>query len=146
MRESWLHTGGMAHVDDDGYLFIVDRKKDMIIRRGYNVYPREIEEVLYGHRAVLEPAVVAVPDQKLGEEVGAAVVLRPEAETSADEIRASSRGGWRRTSTGDVCGSRRSCRKGRRARSSSERLRYLKPWRARGGAGATPARGHEEPA
>ena len=64
----------MAKVDEDGF-FIVDRKKDPTIRGGYNVYPREIEEVLYEHPAVQEAAVVAVPDEALGEEVGAAVVL-----------------------------------------------------------------------
>jgi long-chain acyl-CoA synthetase len=87
MRNGWLHTGDMARVDEDGYFFIVDRKKDMIIRGGYNVYPREIEEVLYEHPAVLEAAVIGVPDQAMGEEVGAAVVLRPDTEASADEIR-----------------------------------------------------------
>ncbi len=88
IRDGWLHTGDMARVDEDGYFFIVDRKKDMIIRGGYNVYPREIEEVLYEHPAVLEAAVIGVPDASLGEEVGAAVVLRPEAEADKDEIRA----------------------------------------------------------
>jgi long-chain acyl-CoA synthetase len=88
MRGGWLHTGDMARMDEDGYFFIVDRKKDMIIRGGYNVYPREIEEVLYEHPAVLEGAVIGVPDASLGEEVGAAVVLRPEAEASSAEIRA----------------------------------------------------------
>jgi long-chain acyl-CoA synthetase len=87
MRNGWLHTGDMARVDEDGYFFIVDRKKDMIIRGGYNVYPREIEEVLYEHPAVLEAAVMGVPDQAMGEEVGAAIVLRPDMEASADEIR-----------------------------------------------------------
>jgi long-chain acyl-CoA synthetase len=88
MRGGWLHTGDMARIDEDGYFFIVDRKKDMIIRGGYNVYPREIEEVLYEHPAVLEAAVVGVPDPSMGEEVGAAVVLRPATDASADEIRA----------------------------------------------------------
>jgi long-chain acyl-CoA synthetase len=74
--DGWFHTGDMARVDEDGYFFIVDRKKDMIIRGGYNVYPREIEEVLYEHPAVQEAAVVGVPDEALGEEVAAAVVLR----------------------------------------------------------------------
>jgi long-chain acyl-CoA synthetase len=76
MRGGWFHTGDMARVDDDGYFFIVDRKKDLIIRGGYNVYPREIEEVLYEHPAVREAAVVGVPHDELGEEVGAAVVLK----------------------------------------------------------------------
>ena len=84
--DGWFRTGDMATVDDDGYFFIVDRKKDMIIRGGYNVYPREIEEVLYEHPAVSEAAVVGVPDEAMGEEVGAAVVLRDDAE--ADDIRA----------------------------------------------------------
>jgi long-chain acyl-CoA synthetase len=85
-RDGWFRTGDMATVDDDGYFFIVDRKKDMIIRGGYNVYPREIEEVLYEHPAVSEAAVVGVPDEAMGEEVGAAVVLK--AEAGADDIRA----------------------------------------------------------
>src|SRR3954471_8437600 len=86
--DGWFRTGDMATVDEDGYFFIVDRKKDLIIRGGYNVYPREIEEVLYEHPAVSEAAVVGVPDESMGEEVGAAVVLKPGAEASADEIRA----------------------------------------------------------
>jgi long-chain acyl-CoA synthetase len=84
LKDGWLHTGDMARVDEDDYFFIVDRKKDRIIRGGYNVYPRETEEVLYEHPAVLEAAVVGVPDQKLGDEVGSAVVLRPGADASAD--------------------------------------------------------------
>ena len=70
------HTGDVAVVDEDGYFFIVDRKKDLIIRGGYNVYPRELEEVLYEHPAVLEAAVLGVPHESLGEEVGAVVVLK----------------------------------------------------------------------
>ena len=73
--DGWFHSGDMAKVDEDGYFFIVDRKKELIIRGGYNVYPREVEEVLYEHPAVQEAAVVGVPDEALGEEVGAAVVL-----------------------------------------------------------------------
>ncbi|WP_433200829.1 AMP-binding enzyme [Nocardia sp. CA-107356] len=69
----------------DGYLFIVDRKKDMIIRGGYNVYPREIEELRYEHPDVVQAAVIGVPDTRLGEEVAAAVVLRTGATTTADE-------------------------------------------------------------
>jgi long-chain acyl-CoA synthetase len=78
--DGWFHTGDLARVDEDGYFFIVDRSKDMIIRGGYNVYPREIEEVLYEHPAIREAAVVGVPDDMLGEEVGAAIALRPDAE------------------------------------------------------------------
>jgi long-chain acyl-CoA synthetase len=88
MRDGWFHTGDLAQVDDDGYFFIVDRKKDMIIRGGYNVYPREIEEVLYEHPAVREAAVVGVPHDELGEEVGAAVALKAGAEAGADELQA----------------------------------------------------------
>src|SRR5436190_20875284 len=87
MRGGWFHTGDMAYVDEDGYFFIVDRKKDMIIRGGYNVYPREIEEVLYEHPAVSEAAVVGVPDEKMGDEVGAAVSLRAGEHVDADELR-----------------------------------------------------------
>jgi long-chain acyl-CoA synthetase len=87
MQGGWFHTGDVATLDEDGYLFIVDRKKDLIIRGGYNVYPREIEEVLYGHPAVLEAAVLGVPHPSLGEEVGAAVVLKEGQEADADELR-----------------------------------------------------------
>src|SRR4051794_1449819 len=87
MRGGWFHSGDMATVDDDGYFFIVDRKKDMIIRGGYNVYPREIEEVLYEHPAVSEAAVVGVQDPSMGEEVGAAVVLKEGQDADADDIR-----------------------------------------------------------
>ena len=76
MRHDWFHTGDLAYVDEDGYFFIVDRKKDMIIRGGLNVYPREVEEVLQAHPAVSLCAVVGVPDEALGEEVKAFVVVR----------------------------------------------------------------------
>jgi long-chain acyl-CoA synthetase len=88
MRDGWFHTGDIATVDEDGYYFIVDRKKDLIIRGGYNVYPRELEEVLYEHPAVLEAAVLGVPHESLGEEVGAAVVLKDGESADPDEIRA----------------------------------------------------------
>ncbi|HEX3753393.1 MAG TPA: long-chain fatty acid--CoA ligase [Streptosporangiaceae bacterium] len=84
----WFHTGDLARVDEDGYFFIVDRKKDLIIRGGYNVYPREIEEVLYEHPAVAEAAVIGLPHPALGEEVAAAVALKPGAVISAEELRA----------------------------------------------------------
>ncbi len=87
MRGGWFHTGDMATIDEDGYFFIVDRKKDMIIRGGFNVYPREIEEVLYEHPAVREAAVVGVPHESLGEEVAAAVALKDGAEASPEELR-----------------------------------------------------------
>jgi long-chain acyl-CoA synthetase len=87
LKDGWLLTGDLAWMDEDGYFFIVDRKKEMIIRGGYNVYPREIEEVLYEHPAVLEAAVIGVPDEALGEEVGAAVVLRSGKDADSDDIR-----------------------------------------------------------
>jgi long-chain acyl-CoA synthetase len=87
IKDGWFHSGDMGKVDDDGYFFIVDRKKELIIRGGYNVYPREIEEVLYEHPAVQEVAVVGVEDEKMGEEVGAAVALRKGEDVSADELR-----------------------------------------------------------
>jgi long-chain acyl-CoA synthetase len=86
MRGGWFHTGDLAYADEDGYLFIVDRKKDLVIRGGYNVYPREIEEVLYEHPAVAEAAVIGKPDDRLGEEVVAVVGLRPGAEASTEEL------------------------------------------------------------
>ena len=64
IKDGWFHSGDMAKVDEDGYFFIVDRKKDLIIRGGYNVYPREIEEVLYEHPAVREAAVVGIPARR----------------------------------------------------------------------------------
>ena len=85
--DGWFRTGDLARIDDDGYFFIVDRSKDMIIRGGYNVYPRELEEVLHEHPAVLEVAVVAIPHPELGEEVGAAVALRPDAVATESELR-----------------------------------------------------------
>jgi long-chain acyl-CoA synthetase len=88
IRGGWFHTGDLARIDADGFYYIVDRKKDMIIRGGYNVYPREIEEVLYEHPAVLEAAVIGIPHPTHGEEVGAAVTLRPGAAATPDELRA----------------------------------------------------------
>ena len=86
--DGWLRTGDLARVDEDGYFFIVDRKKELIIRGGYNVYPREIEEVLYEHPAVAEAAVVGIAHDELGEEVGAAVALKPGATAAPEELRA----------------------------------------------------------
>jgi long-chain acyl-CoA synthetase len=77
----------MGHIDEDGYVFIDDRKKDMIIRGGENVYPREIEEVLYQHDGISEVAVVGVEHERLGEEVGAAVVLKEKDSVSGEELR-----------------------------------------------------------
>jgi long-chain acyl-CoA synthetase len=88
MRGGWFHTGDLAKVDEDGYFFIVDRKKDLIIRGGYNVYPREVEEVLYEHPAVAEAAVVGIPHAELGEEVGAACALKADASATPEELQA----------------------------------------------------------
>jgi long-chain acyl-CoA synthetase len=85
--EGWFYSGDIAQVDDEGRYFIVDRKKELIIRGGYNVYPREIEEVLYEHPAVREAAVIGVPHDDLGEEVGAAVALKQGATATEAEIR-----------------------------------------------------------
>jgi long-chain acyl-CoA synthetase len=87
IKDGWFATGDMARIDEDGYFFIVDRKKDLIIRGGYNVYPREVEEVLYEHPAVREAAVVGVPHDDLGEEIGAAVALKDGESVEADELR-----------------------------------------------------------
>jgi long-chain acyl-CoA synthetase len=85
--DGWLKTGDMARVDEDGYYFIVDRKKEMIIRGGFNVYPREIEEVIYEHPAVREAAVIGVPHPSLGEEIAAAIAVRPGSDVTPDDLR-----------------------------------------------------------
>lgn len=86
--DGWFRSGDLATVDDEGYFTIVDRKKDLIIRGGMNVYPREVEEVLYSHPDVVECAVVGVPDELMGEEIGAAVALAPESTTTLEEVQA----------------------------------------------------------
>jgi len=88
IRDGWLYTGDIARIDEDGYFYIVERKKDMIIASGYNVYPREVEEVLFQHPAVLEAAVIGVPDPYRGETVKAFVVLKPGATATAEELMA----------------------------------------------------------
>ena len=87
LRDGWLLTGDMAVMDEEGYFSIVDRKKELIIAGGYNVYPREVEEVLYEHPKILEVCVAGVPDSYRGEIVKAFVVLRPGEQASTDEIR-----------------------------------------------------------
>ena len=82
----WLRTGDLGYFDSDGFLFIVSRKKELIIRGGYNVYPSEIENVLHAHPAIAEAAVVGVPDQRLGEEVVAVVILRPGMDVAEYEL------------------------------------------------------------
>jgi long-chain acyl-CoA synthetase len=88
IKDGWFSSGDMAKVDDDGYYFIVDRKKDLIIRGGYNVYPREVEEVLYEHPAVREAAVIGIAHDDWGEEVGAAVAIKDGESVSAEELQA----------------------------------------------------------
>ena len=87
LADGWLKTGDMARRDEEGYYFIVDRKKELVIRGGFNVYPREVEEVLYEHEAVREAAVIGVADESLGEEVAAVVALREGAEATPAELR-----------------------------------------------------------
>jgi long-chain acyl-CoA synthetase len=86
MRGGWFHSGDMARTDEEGYFYIVDRKKDLIIRGGYNVYPREVEEVLYEHPKIREAAVVGIPHDEWGEEIGAAVVVHEGEELPPDEV------------------------------------------------------------
>ncbi|ADI25756.1 long-chain fatty acid--CoA ligase [Geobacillus sp. C56-T3] len=86
LRDGWLYTGDMARIDEDGYVFIVDRKKDVIIRGGFNIYPRDIEELLMSHPDVLEAGVVGVPSPKMGEEVAAYVVVRRGAQVTEEEL------------------------------------------------------------
>lgn len=86
IRNGWFYTGDVAYKDDDGFFFIKDRVKDMIIRGGFNVYPREIEEVLYGHPAVAEAAVIGIPDTALGEEIKAVISLKPGQSAAEQEI------------------------------------------------------------
>jgi len=86
IRNGWLHTGDVGHLDAQGYLHITDRKRDVIISGGFNVYPSEVEQVLWTHPAVLDCAVVGVPDDKWGEAVKAVVELKPQAQVSAEEL------------------------------------------------------------
>ncbi|MEC9427177.1 MAG: class I adenylate-forming enzyme family protein, partial [Actinomycetota bacterium] len=87
LTDGWFHTGDIGYLDDDGFLFLVDRAKDMVLRSGENVYSAEVEAAIYEHPAVAEAAVFAVPDERHGEAVGAAIVLLPETECSAEELR-----------------------------------------------------------
>ncbi|MEQ8857504.1 MAG: class I adenylate-forming enzyme family protein [Pseudomonadales bacterium] len=88
ITDGWLHTGDIARIDEHGFIFIVDRAKDMVLRGGENVYCAEVESAIYEHPAVTEATVFGVPDDRLGEEVGAAIHLKPGAQVSADELRA----------------------------------------------------------
>jgi long-chain acyl-CoA synthetase len=86
LRDGWLYTGDVARMDEDGYFYIVQRKKDMIIVSGFNVYPNEVEDVIFTHPAVVEAAVIGIPDAYRGEAVKAFVVLKPEATATSAEI------------------------------------------------------------
>ena len=86
--EGFLHTGDLARIDEEGFVYILDRAKDMLIRGGENVYCVEVEDVLYGHPSVMDAAVLGIPHRVLGEEVGAVVQLTPGASISAEELRA----------------------------------------------------------
>ncbi|MHA6252216.1 long-chain-fatty-acid--CoA ligase [Oceanobacillus sp. CAU 1775] len=86
LRDGWLYTGDIARMDDEGYVYIVDRKKDLIIASGYNIYPRDVEEILYEHPKVLEAVVVGVPDSYRGETVKAVLVLKDGQTSTAEEI------------------------------------------------------------
>ena len=118
--EGWLSTGDLGYLDEDGDLFLVDRKNEMIIRGGYNVYPREVEEVLYEHPGVLEAAVVGVPDEMLGEDVAAVVVARPGRCARSRRAEGMGEGARRRVQVPAPrsCSST-SCRRARPGRSSS---------------------------
>ena len=85
LRDGWVHTGDVGKLDDEGFLYLVDRKKDMIISGGENIYSREVEEAVVTHEAVSEVAVIGVADEKWGEAVMAVVVLKPGATASAEE-------------------------------------------------------------
>lgn len=86
IRDGWLHTGDVAKMDEDGYLYIVDRKKDLILRGGFNIYPRDLEELISRHPAVAEVAVVGVPSERMGEEVVAVVVRNDDSDISEEEL------------------------------------------------------------
>jgi long-chain acyl-CoA synthetase len=86
IRNGWLYTGDIARMDEEGYFYIVDRKKDMIVASGYNVYPREIEEVLFEHPDVAEAVAVGVPDEYRGESIKAFVVKRAGSDLTEEEL------------------------------------------------------------
>jgi long-chain acyl-CoA synthetase len=87
IRDGWFNTGDIARIDDDGFVFIVDRAKDMVLRGGENVYCSEVEAVIYQHESVAEAAVFGIPDERLGEVVGAALVLHADATLTEDELK-----------------------------------------------------------
>ena len=87
LKNGWFHTGDVGYRDADGFFYIVDRKSDMIIRGGENIYPREIDEVLYQHPAIAAAATIGVPDELYGEEVAAFVILKEDAQATEEDIR-----------------------------------------------------------
>ena len=120
LADGWLHTGDVGYFDDDGYLVLVDRVKDMIIRGGENIYPKEIENVLYRHPAVLEAAVVGRPHDVLGEEPVAFVALRSPGSVDAGGAASScAPRRWPATRCRATSSSSTSCRRTRSARSPS---------------------------
>jgi acyl-CoA synthetase (AMP-forming)/AMP-acid ligase II len=86
VKDGWLHTGDMGHYDERGFVYIVDRKKDMIVSGGENIYPREVEEILYQHPAVKEAVIIGIPDPYWVEGVHAVVVLKEGASLTSDEL------------------------------------------------------------
>ena len=87
LRDGWLSTGDIGYMDSDGHVFIVDRKKDMVLSSGFNVYPREIDELMFTHPKVLQACSFGIPDPTRGECIKLAIVLKPDAEMNADEVR-----------------------------------------------------------
>jgi long-chain acyl-CoA synthetase len=87
LTDGWFHTGDIGYLDEDSFLYLVDRAKDMVLRGGENVYSAEVEAAIYEHPAIAEAAVFAVPDERLGEAVGVAILLLPEATLTPDELR-----------------------------------------------------------
>jgi long-chain acyl-CoA synthetase len=86
LKNGWLHTGDMAYFDEEGYCYVKDRKKDMIITGGFNIYPKEVEDLLYTHPAIAEAQVVGIPDWIKGEIAVACITLKPEQNTTEEEI------------------------------------------------------------
>ena len=123
IRDGWFHSGDLGREDEDGFFFVVDRKKDMIIRGGYNVYPREVEELLYEHPAIREAAVLGVPHPDGARRWAAEVVLSQARSSAARRSAPGCGSGSPPTSTPAWSGSWTSCRKARPARSSSARSR-----------------------
>jgi long-chain acyl-CoA synthetase len=87
IQDGWLNTGDIARIDEDGFVFIVDRAKDMVLRGGENVYCSEVETAIYHHESIAEAAVFGIPDERLGEEVAVVLVLRPGKALAEDELR-----------------------------------------------------------